>query len=51
MNILGLRKKRLSVKVLSTISAEEISKNDWDRKEVAQQSEASVRAAMAEEVW
>ena len=51
INILGLRKKRLSVKVLDTISPEEISKNGWDRKDVSQQSEASVRAAMAEEAW
>ena len=51
INILGLRKKRLSVKVLSTISAEEISKNDWNRKDVSQQSEESIRAAMSEEDW
>ena len=51
INILGLRKKRLSVKVLDTISSEDISKNSWDRKDVSQQSEASVRAAMAEETW
>ena len=31
--------------------AEEISKNDWDRKDVSQQSETSIRAAMSEEEW
>lgn len=49
--ILGYRGKRLSVKVLNTISPEEISKNNWDRKDVAQQSEKSIREAMSETNW
>jgi len=51
INILGFRKKRLSVKVLNTISPEEICKNDWNRKDVSQQSETSIRAAMSEDEW
>ena len=51
MNILGLRGKRLHVKVLPTITPEEISKNNWTRKEVSQASEASIRAAMSEDDW
>jgi len=49
--ILGYRGKRLSVKVLSTITPEEISKNKWNRKDVSQQSERSIRAAMSETDW
>ena len=51
MSVLGLRGKRLHVKVLKTITPEEISKNNWTRKEVSQTSEASIRAAMLEDVW
>ena len=49
--ILGYRGKRLSVKVLNTITPEEISKNNWDRKDVSQQSERSIRKAMSETDW
>jgi len=45
-NLLGLRKKVLVVKVLETISAEEIAEKNWTRKEVAQRSEELIRAAM-----
>jgi 1-acyl-sn-glycerol-3-phosphate acyltransferase len=51
MSILGLRGKKLRVKVLHTITPEEISKNNWTRKEVSQNSEASIRAAMLEDDW
>lgn len=51
MSILGLRGKMLRVKVLHTITPEEISKNNWTRKEVSQNSEASIRAAMLEDDW
>jgi len=51
MSILGLRGKRLRVKVLHTITPEEISKNKWTRKEVSQNSEASIRAAMLDDNW
>ena len=51
MKILGLRGKKLRVKVLPTITPEEISKNNWTRKEVSQTSEASIRAAMSEDDW
>ena len=51
MNILGLRGKRLHVKVLNTITPEEISKNNWTRKEVSKNSEASLRAAMLKADW
>ena len=49
--LLGYRGKRLSVKVLKTITPEEIRKNNWNRKDVAQQSEKSIREAMSETDW
>ena len=49
--IFGLRRKRLSVKVLKEITPEEIRKNNWSRKDVSQQSETLIRAAMLENDW
>ena len=46
INILGLRKKRLNVKVLNEITPEEISKKNWTRKDVSQQSETNIRKAL-----
>lgn len=51
INIFGFRGKKLSVKVLSEITPEEISKNNWTRKDVSQQSETSIRAAMLDNDW
>ena len=51
IGVLGLRRKKLSVRVLRTITPEEISKNKWDRKDMSQQSETSIRAAMLENDW
>ena len=51
IRILGLRRKKLSVKVLREITPEEISKNNWNRKDLSQQSETSIRAAMLENDW
>jgi 1-acyl-sn-glycerol-3-phosphate acyltransferase len=51
ISILGLRRKKLSVRVLREITPEEISKNNWNRKDLSQQSERSIRAAMLENDW
>lgn len=51
INILGLRKKRLHVKVLSEITPEEISKKNWTRKDISQQSETNIRKALLENDW
>ena len=51
LNVLGLRRKKLSVTVLKTITPEEIRKNKWNRKDISQQSETSIRAAMLENDW
>ncbi len=51
ISILGLRRKKLSVRVLREITPEEISKNNWSRKDLSQQSETSIRAAMSENDW
>lgn len=51
INILGLRRKRLSVRILEAITPEEIGKNNWNRKDLSQQSERSIRSAMLEINW
>jgi 1-acyl-sn-glycerol-3-phosphate acyltransferase len=51
ISVLGLRRKKLSVRVLRAITPEEISKNNWNRKDMSQQSETSIRAAMLENDW
>ena len=48
-DLLGLRKKRLVVKVLEPISAEEIAEKNWTRKEVSQRSEDLIREALEDE--
>lgn len=51
-NLLGLRKKRLVVKVLAPISAAEIAEKNWTRKEVCQQSEAMIRRTLEDDtIW
>ena len=45
-NLLGLRKKVLVIKVLKPISAQEIAKKNWTRKEVSQRSEDLIREAL-----
>ena len=51
ISVLGLRRKKLSVRFLKTITPEEISKNNWNRKDLSQQSETSIREAMLENNW
>jgi len=51
ISVLGLRRKKLSVRVLRAITPEEISKNNLNRKDLSQQSETSIRAAMLENDW
>jgi len=51
ISVLGLRRKKLSVKILKGITPEEISKNNWNRKDLSQQSETSIREAMLENNW
>lgn len=48
-NLLGLRKKRLVVKVLAPISAAEIAEKNWTRKEVCQQSEDMIRRTLEDD--
>lgn len=51
-NLLGLRKKRLVVKVLAPISAAEITEKNWTRKEVSQQSEDMIRRTLEDDtIW
>ena len=51
-NLLGLRKKRLVVKVLAPISAAEIAEKNWTRKEVCQQSEDIIRRTLEDDtIW
>ena len=51
-NLLGLRKKRLVVKVLAPISAAEIAEKNWTRKEVCQQSEDLIRKTLEDDtIW
>ena len=51
-NLLGLRKKRLVVKVLAPISAAEIAEKNWTRKEVCQQSEDMIRRTLEDDtIW
>ena len=51
-NLLGLRKKRLVVKVLTPISAAEIAEKNWTRKEVCQQSEEMIRRTLEDDaIW
>ena len=47
--LLGLRKKRLVVKVLDPITHKEIAEKSWTRKEVSQRSEDMIREALDEE--
>ena len=48
-NLLGLRKKRLVVKVLAPIPAAEIVEKNWTRKEVCQQSEDMIRRTLEDD--
>lgn len=48
-NLLGLRKKRLVVKVLAPIPAAEIVEKNWTRKEVCQQSEGMIRRTLEDD--
>lgn len=48
-DLLGLKKKRLVVKVLEPISVEEIAEKNWTRKEVSQRSEDLIREALDDE--
>ena len=48
-NLLGLRKKRLEVKVLAPIPASEIVEKSWTRKEVCQQSEDMIRRTLEDD--
>lgn len=48
-NLLGLRKKRLVVKVLAPIPATEIVEKNWTRKEVCQQSEDMIRRTLQDD--
>ena len=48
-NLLGLRKKRLVVKVLAPIPAAEIVQKNWTRKEVCQQSEGMIRRTLEDD--
>ena len=51
-NLLGLRKKRLVVKVLAPIFAAEIAEKNWTRKEVCQQSEDLIRKTLEDDtIW
>ena len=51
-NLLGLRKKRLVVKVLAPIPAAEIVEKNWTRKEVCQQSEDMIRRTLEDDtIW
>ena len=51
-NLLGLRKKRLVVKVLAPISAAELTEKNWTRKEVSQQSEDMIRRTLEDDtIW
>lgn len=51
-NLLGLRKKRLVVKVLTPVSAAEIAEKNWTRKEVSQQSEDLIRRTLKDDtIW
>ena len=51
-NLLGLRKKRLVVKVLTPISAAEIAEKNWTRKEVCQKSEDMIRRTLEDDaIW
>ena len=48
-DLLGLRKKRLVVKVLAPIPAAEIVEKNWTRKEVCQQSEDMIRRTLEDD--
>ena len=48
-DLLGLRKKRLVVKVLAPIPAAEIVEKSWTRKEVCQQSEDMIRRTLEDD--
>ena len=51
-NLLGLRKKRLVVKVLTPVSAAEIAEKNWTRKEGSQQSEDLIRRTLEDDtIW